>query len=232
MDDSIDSKFSSNSRLLEAFLVTCINGHYPHHLALPAPTYMNATSYISNSNILPILKKNETVSETSLPVHRKVSHEERQEQSTRQKGAPCFRTLHRCVRLDSGCRRKLPQGRKETGAFYSAFPLSWSSCFLKHFIIHSPSLHTTTGIIMGSDDHHHTKNNSNNFVRSSLTEHQKQAILLIFLSVVIFVACQLETTRNWMVPMPVNDEGPKPDTHIAMIALLGERNSGTRWTTE
>lgn len=65
-----------------------------------------------------------------------------------------------------------------------------------------------------------------------MTEHQKQAILLIFLSVVIFAATQMETTLSWMVPVPENDDGPKPDTHIAMIALLGERNSGTRWTTE
>jgi hypothetical protein len=68
--------------------------------------------------------------------------------------------------------------------------------------------------------------------RTTMTEHQKQAILLIVLSFVIFAATQLETTMNWIVPLPQDDEGPKPDTKIAMIALLGERNSGTRWTSE
>jgi hypothetical protein len=71
-------------------------------------------------------------------------------------------------------------------------------------------------------------------IYGGITEHQKQAIILIVLSAVIYIACQFDTTMNLFLPeLPESvEEGPKPDTHIAMIALLGERNSGTRWTTE
>jgi hypothetical protein len=68
-----------------------------------------------------------------------------------------------------------------------------------------------------------------------MNEHQKQGLILIVLSAVIFGAFQFESTLNWIVPPAVerdNPEGPKPGTHVAMIALLGERNSGTRWTSE
>jgi hypothetical protein len=88
---------------------------------------------------------------------------------------------------------------------------------------------------MGSEDDIIPRSNN----LRGITEHQKQAIILIVLSAVIYAACQFETTLNFVVPSIVDGnsnyediEGPRPDTHIAMIALLGERNSGTRWTTE
>lgn len=84
---------------------------------------------------------------------------------------------------------------------------------------------------MGSPD---TPHDAARHSRSSITEHQKQAIILIVLSAVIYIACQFDATLNLFLPEIDEevDEGPKPDTHVAMIALLGERNSGTRWTTE
>ena len=85
---------------------------------------------------------------------------------------------------------------------------------------------------MGSPDTPQTRRQGRSY--SALTEHQKQAVILLVLSAVIYIACQFDTTMNLFLPSlpePVQ-EGPTPDTHIAMIALLGERNSGTRWTTE
>jgi hypothetical protein len=94
---------------------------------------------------------------------------------------------------------------------------------------------------MGSEDDAVPRNHRGGGL-GSLTEHQKQGLLLLVLSAVIYAACQFEATLNFVVSPPllaanedsyVDDiEGPKPDTHVAMIALLGERNSGTRWTTE
>mmetsp|Transcript_21495 Transcript_21495/g.40134 ORF Transcript_21495/g.40134 Transcript_21495/m.40134 type:complete len:147 (+) Transcript_21495:162-602(+) len=92
---------------------------------------------------------------------------------------------------------------------------------------------------MGSPEgHSQSKNPYQSNGSRGLTEHQKQAIILMVLSLVIYAACQFETTLNFMVAPSIDAataaqiEGPKPDTHIAMIALLGERNSGTRWTTD
>eukprot|EP00533_Pseudo-nitzschia_delicatissima_P001735 CAMPEP_0116084454 /NCGR_PEP_ID=MMETSP0327-20121206/3810_1 /TAXON_ID=44447 /ORGANISM="Pseudo-nitzschia delicatissima, Strain B596" /LENGTH=304 /DNA_ID=CAMNT_0003575399 /DNA_START=39 /DNA_END=950 /DNA_ORIENTATION=- len=65
--------------------------------------------------------------------------------------------------------------------------------------------------------------------REPLTGHQKQAFVLLILSVIIFVACQFDATKEMMVPM--EEDGPKEGAEIKMIALLGERNSGTRWTS-
>mmetsp|Transcript_13176 Transcript_13176/g.27252 ORF Transcript_13176/g.27252 Transcript_13176/m.27252 type:complete len:314 (-) Transcript_13176:537-1478(-) len=65
--------------------------------------------------------------------------------------------------------------------------------------------------------------------REPLTGYQKQAIVLLILSVIIFVACQFDATKEMMVPM--EEAGPKEGAEIKMIALLGERNSGTRWTS-
>ena len=103
---------------------------------------------------------------------------------------------------------------------------------------------------MGSEDDVLPRNNhrgtggSLGGLGGSLTEHQKQGLILLVLSAVIYAACQFDATLNFFVSPPLlalnnnedinyNDiEGPRPDTHVAMIALLGERNSGTRWTTE
>lgn len=63
-----------------------------------------------------------------------------------------------------------------------------------------------------------------------MTDHQKQGIILLLLSAIIYVACQFDATLKFVVPEDV--EGPKPTTNIQMIALIGERNSGTRWTSE
>ena len=64
----------------------------------------------------------------------------------------------------------------------------------------------------------------------AFTGHQKQAIALLLLSVMIYAACQFEATKNMMVPKEEN-VGPKEGAEIKMISLLGERNSGTRWTS-
>jgi len=74
----------------------------------------------------------------------------------------------------------------------------------------------------------------------AMTDNQKQAVLLLVLSAVIYVACQFDATFNYLIPQKaalllVQEEeeldGPPPGTNIQMIALLGERNSGTRWTS-
>jgi hypothetical protein len=63
-----------------------------------------------------------------------------------------------------------------------------------------------------------------------LTDHHKEGLILIMLSAIIYLACQFYDPLNFVIPEDV--EGPKPTTKIKMIALIGERNSGTRWTSE
>lgn len=79
---------------------------------------------------------------------------------------------------------------------------------------------------MGSASPKHKETKSNEM----LTSHQKQAIFLLLLSIIIYATCQFDATKNLMVPKE-ETLGPKRGTEIKMIALLGERNSGTRWTT-
>mmetsp|Transcript_55445 Transcript_55445/g.61882 ORF Transcript_55445/g.61882 Transcript_55445/m.61882 type:complete len:96 (-) Transcript_55445:3079-3366(-) len=74
------------------------------------------------------------------------------------------------------------------------------------------------------------KNNNKN--RISITDHQKQAVVLLFLSAIIYTACQFDSTLNLVVPSEEKLEGPKPGKKVTMISLLGERNSGTRWTSD
>jgi len=62
------------------------------------------------------------------------------------------------------------------------------------------------------------------------SNYQKQALALFSLSLIIYTACQFDATKNLLVPME-EKVGPKRGTDIKMIALLGERNSGTRWTS-
>lgn len=68
--------------------------------------------------------------------------------------------------------------------------------------------------------------------KRTIVEHQKQAIVLLILSAIIYIACQFDSTMNFLVPTEEKLQGPKASSTISMIALLGERNSGTRWTTE
>jgi hypothetical protein len=84
-----------------------------------------------------------------------------------------------------------------------------------------------------SNNNNNNNNNNNKKNRSiSITDHQRQAIILLFLSAIIYIACQFDSTLNYVVPSEEKIlEGPKPGTKVAMIALLGERNSGTRWTS-
>jgi len=65
-----------------------------------------------------------------------------------------------------------------------------------------------------------------------ITDHQKQAIVLLLLSAIIYAACQFDATLNLVASSEEKLEGPKPGTKVAMISLIGERNSGTRWTSE
>mmetsp|Transcript_2100 Transcript_2100/g.4256 ORF Transcript_2100/g.4256 Transcript_2100/m.4256 type:complete len:330 (-) Transcript_2100:1265-2254(-) len=83
-------------------------------------------------------------------------------------------------------------------------------------------------------------NNTSSSQLTTITNHQKQAIVLLVLSAIIYAACKFDVTLNMMVdPAGIGTgrheydraEGPKPGTEIKMIALLGERNSGTRWTS-
>ncbi|MGK3749039.1 MAG: hypothetical protein ACI8RD_001331 [Bacillariaceae sp.] len=84
-----------------------------------------------------------------------------------------------------------------------------------------------------SPKNNNNSNNNNNKNRISITDHQKQAIILLVLSAIIYIACQFDSTLNYVVPSEEKIlEGPKPGTKVAMISLLGERNSGTRWTSE
>jgi hypothetical protein len=86
---------------------------------------------------------------------------------------------------------------------------------------------------MGSMSPKNKNNNNNNKNRTSITDHQRQAIILLVLSAIIYIACQFDSTLNYVVPSEEKIlEGPKPGTKVAMISLLGERNSGTRWTSE
>jgi hypothetical protein len=87
----------------------------------------------------------------------------------------------------------------------------------------------------GSGNNNNSNNNNN-----GMTDNQKQAIVLLVLSAIIYIACQFDTTFSFLIPESATNggrvddntiEGPKPDTNIVMIALLGERNSGTRWTS-
>jgi hypothetical protein len=92
---------------------------------------------------------------------------------------------------------------------------------------------------MGSDGTHATNGTSNGhgthhaqgapFV-DRLTDHHKQGLILIMLSAIIYLACQFDAPLKFGIPEDI--EGPKPTTKIQMIALIGERNSGTRWTSE
>jgi hypothetical protein len=50
--------------------------------------------------------------------------------------------------------------------------------------------------------HHQQNNTGARTSRSNMTDHQKQAIVLIVLSVAIFVATQLETKMNWIQKLP------------------------------
>lgn len=77
--------------------------------------------------------------------------------------------------------------------------------------------------------YHRSPKSSNNLLRV-MSDNQKQAVILLVLSAIIYAACQFDNTFSLLV-IPEDVEGPKPGTHIAMIALLGERNSGTRWTS-
>lgn len=74
----------------------------------------------------------------------------------------------------------------------------------------------------------YTKNNNGSF---TMTSHQKQALVLLILSIIIYAACQFDATKNMMVSTAEETAGPKKGTEIKMISLLGERNSGTRWTS-
>ena len=64
----------------------------------------------------------------------------------------------------------------------------------------------------------------------AFTNQHKQAIVLLILSAMIYIACQLDATKEMMVPVE-ETSGPKKGAEIKMISLLGERNSGTRWTS-
>uniref|UniRef100_A0A7S4AVU9 Uncharacterized protein n=1 Tax=Pseudo-nitzschia australis TaxID=44445 RepID=A0A7S4AVU9_9STRA len=83
-------------------------------------------------------------------------------------------------------------------------------------------------------------NNTSSSQLTTITNHQKQAIVLLVLSAIIYSACKFDATQNMRVnPTGIGTgrheyngaEVPKPGTEIKMIALLGERNSGTRWTS-
>lgn len=72
----------------------------------------------------------------------------------------------------------------------------------------------------------------------TMTDNQKQAVLLLVVSLAIYVACQFDATFTFLIPEKAaldqdnsSGGGPPPGTHIQMIAVLGERNSGTRWTS-
>ena len=88
----------------------------------------------------------------------------------------------------------------------------------------SPKYHGSTGLVR---------------TFNVMTDNQKQGILLLVLSAVIYVACQFDATFTYLIPQKAallqaeeeEMDGPPPGTNIQMIALLGERNSGTRWTS-
>ncbi|KAL3917096.1 MAG: hypothetical protein SGILL_004871, partial [Bacillariaceae sp.] len=65
---------------------------------------------------------------------------------------------------------------------------------------------------MGSPD---TPHDAARYNRGNFTEHQKQAIILIVLSAVIYIACQFDATLNLFLPEIIEEveEGPKPGTH-------------------
>lgn len=86
--------------------------------------------------------------------------------------------------------------------------------------------HSTNGTRNG---HEHYHDNTSISVGDRLSDHQKQGLILILLSAIIYLACQFEMP-DFVLPEAV--EGPKPKAKIQMIALIGERNSGTRWTSE
>jgi hypothetical protein len=106
---------------------------------------------------------------------------------------------------------------------------------------------TTNGSSNGHNGHHHhrqqhqhgsSSTSTSSSSHSGMTDHQKQGLILLLLSAIIYLACQFETPLDFiMIPTAEKVkknkiEGPKPTTNIQMIALIGERNSGTRWTSE
>ena len=63
--------------------------------------------------------------------------------------------------------------------------------------------------------------------KQTIVEHQIQVIILLILSAIIYIACQFDSTMNFLAPTEEKLQDPKASSTISMIAILAERNSGT-----